>query len=58
MSYQPLLTPDEVAEYLNVPARTLPRWRYLGIGPKFIKVGRHCRYRQADVDAWLESQES
>ena len=52
----PLGTTEEVAEYLQVPAKTLIQWRYLRKGPKFHKIGRHVRYRWTDVDAWLETQ--
>jgi excisionase family DNA binding protein len=49
-----LLWPDEVAELLGVPVGTLANWRYQGRGPAFAKVGRHVRYRQRDVDAWID----
>jgi excisionase family DNA binding protein len=44
---------ERVAEYLGVPARTLGQWRYVGKGPAYAVVGRHVRYRRADVDAWV-----
>lgn len=53
---QPLATSAEVAEYLNVPVRTLTQWAHKRTGPKYSKVGRHRRYRWADVEAWLEQQ--
>lgn len=54
---QPALgKPLEVADYLQVPEKTLTQWRYLGKGPKFIPVGRHVRYRWADVEKWLDQQ--
>jgi excisionase family DNA binding protein len=43
-----------LAEILNVPVATLANWRYQGRGPRFVKVGRHVRYRRSDVEAWLE----
>ncbi|MGI9051049.1 MAG: helix-turn-helix transcriptional regulator [Ilumatobacteraceae bacterium] len=44
-------------DWLNLPsARTLDQWAYQGLGPRFVKVGRHRRYRPADVLAWLEAQ--
>jgi excisionase family DNA binding protein len=43
------------AEYLGVPPATLDQWAYRGIGPAFSKVGRHRRYRHADVTAWLDT---
>ena len=51
-----LLTPNEVANVLQVPAGTLPQWRYLRRGPRYVKVGRHVRYRPADVEHWIDEQ--
>lgn len=51
-----LLERDRVAEMLCVPASTLANWASEGKGPAFFKVGRHARYREADVLAWLEGQ--
>ena len=42
-----LLDSVQVAELLRLPVRTLDQWRYLGKGPKYIKVGRHVRYTPA-----------
>ena len=46
----------ETADYLRIPHRTLDQWAYRGLGPRYIKVGRHRRYRVADVEAWLDTQ--
>jgi hypothetical protein len=43
-----------VSRYLDIPERTLSQWRYLGRGPRYIKVGNAVRYRKVDVDLWLE----
>ena len=51
-----LLSPAELAEMCQVPVGTVYRWNYLGTGPRPIRVGKHCRYRQRDVDAWLENR--
>lgn len=48
-----LLDSAELAGKVNVPERTLDQWAYLGKGPAFVKIGRHRRYREADVEAWL-----
>lgn len=48
-----VLTPEETAQYLKVPLRTLDAWRYRRTGPAYMKVGRHIRYRRSDVDAFL-----
>lgn len=52
----PLLQPEEVAEFYAVPELTLTRWRAKGTGPRYFRVGRHVRYRREDVEAWLEEQ--
>lgn len=53
---RPLRTLECVAAYLGVPESTLYAWRYRGIGPRSIKVGRHIRYRDEDVEAWLDER--
>jgi excisionase family DNA binding protein len=50
-----MLSPEQLAEYLDVPKATVYRWRTRGGGPRGIRVGRHVRYRVADVEAWLDS---
>lgn len=52
-----LLSTDELAEMLGVPLSTVYGWNYTRTGPKVIKVGRRCRYRRSDVEAWLASHE-
>jgi hypothetical protein len=32
------------------------RSRWQGGGPPFVRIGRHIRYKKADVLAWLERQ--
>ena len=51
-----LLGIQELAEFIGVPRQTIYRWRGQGRGPKAAKLGRHLRYRQADIDEWLRSQ--
>ncbi|MFJ8230852.1 helix-turn-helix transcriptional regulator [Streptomyces sp. NPDC094448] len=51
-----LATPADIAAYLGVPVKTLYQWKYRGMGPKVHKVGRHLRYRWAEVDEWLAAQ--
>lgn len=52
-----LLSTEEVAEVLGRPPRTLRQWRYLGVGPTYLKVGAAVRYRPRDVEEWLRAQE-
>jgi excisionase family DNA binding protein len=53
---QPLLGPQELADWLGVPLATVYRWRTNGDGPPGLRVGKHLRYRVQDVESWLESQ--
>ncbi|MFC7547165.1 helix-turn-helix domain-containing protein [Plantactinospora sp. GCM10030261] len=46
----------ETAAYLRVPVGTLYQWRHRRKGPRAAKVGRHLRYKPADVRAWLDNQ--
>jgi hypothetical protein len=48
---EPLATPDEVAAYFRIPPKTLAEWRSRGIGPRYVKIGRHVRYHWEDVKA-------
>lgn len=43
-----------LAEALLVNVATLRNWRYMGKGPKFVKLGGAVRYREEDVNAWIE----
>lgn len=52
-----LMNESQSAAYLgSLTAKTLQAWRVRGGGPAFIKVGRLVRYRQSDLDAWIESR--
>jgi excisionase family DNA binding protein len=51
-----LLTLDDLAEYLDIPKRTIYAWRYRGEGPIGFKLGGHVRYRRSDVEEWLNEQ--
>ena len=50
------MRPSELSELLGIPTSTLANWRCAGVGPAYFRVGRHVRYRPADVDAWLDGQ--
>jgi len=52
-----LLTPSEVAEITGLSIETLAQWRSQRRGIPFVKVSRNCvRYRQSDLDRWLEER--
>lgn len=49
-----LLTPVELAGLVKIEVGTLARWRYLGRGPAFLKLGGVVRYRRSDVAEWMQ----
>ena len=54
MSDDRLLSTAQLAEFLDVPVKTIYHWRMNGAGPRAVRVGRELRFRHKDVDAWLE----
>jgi excisionase family DNA binding protein len=53
---EPLMTPQEVADFLGLPIATLQTWRAKRSGPRGYRVGKHVRYRREDLEEWLEGQ--
>jgi predicted DNA-binding transcriptional regulator AlpA len=53
-----LLTTHEVAEIIRTPADTVRYWRFLGKGPRSIKLGRRVLYDRADVEAWIADEKA
>lgn len=51
-----LLTSAELGHRLGKSPGALAQWRYLGVGPRFIKAGKSVRYRLSDVESWLDQQ--
>ena len=51
-----LLSEKSLAEKLLVTPNTVSKWRVIGCGPKFIRVGRRIGYDPADVTAWLDAR--
>jgi excisionase family DNA binding protein len=49
-----LWTVQELADFLDVPIRTIYAWRSQGYGPKGKKVGRHVRFDPAEVESWFD----
>jgi predicted DNA-binding transcriptional regulator AlpA len=51
-----LVNEREVARITGMSLATVRRWRLLGKGPKYLKVGSAVRYRPEDVAAWIASR--
>ena len=51
------LNSTEAARYLGgVKKATLDRWRCVGGGPPYYKVGRQCLYTVEDLDAFIAAR--
>ncbi|MDX9859294.1 MAG: helix-turn-helix domain-containing protein [Rhodospirillales bacterium] len=42
----------ELARRWRISPRTLERWRWLGQGPRYLKIGGRVVYRLEDVEAF------
>lgn len=51
-----VLNTKEAAAYVRLGKPTLEKFRLTGEGPQYAKLGGSVRYRQADLDSWLESR--
>lgn len=49
-----LWTLAETAAFLSIPVATLYQFNHKGSGPRFFRIGKHCRYDPRDVMAWLD----
>ena len=50
------LNQSELAHRWGISPRTLERWRWLGQGPAFLKIGGRIAYRLSDVEAFEIAQ--
>lgn len=46
----------DLARRWRISPRTLERWRWLGQGPRYLKVGGRVVYRAEDVEAYEAQQ--
>ena len=51
-----VLTTPPAAAYMGLKPSTLEAWRVRGGGPVFLKLGKAVRYRQSDLDRFLDEQ--
>jgi hypothetical protein len=54
MENEKLLNQIEVSRRWGMSCRTLERWRWLGMGPRFIKIGGRVKYRLCDLKDYEE----
>lgn len=46
----------DLAQRWGISPRTLERWRWLGDGPPFLKIGARVAYRLEDIEAFEMQQ--
>ena len=47
---------EYLARRWAISPRTLERWRWLGQGPRYLKLGGRCVYRLEDVESYEKAQ--
>ena len=55
LSKKPRLTEQELSEYWDIKRKTLQKWRSLGVGPTYIKIGARVIYPRESV-IWFERE--
>lgn len=53
--FEPLMTVEEVAEYLRFKPGTIRQWVKTREIPH-VKAGRSTRFRKSDIDRWIEER--
>lgn len=54
-SLEPLLSIDELADYLRVRVSTIHDWRTNGKGPRAYRFGKRTRLGITDIRAWMDT---
>ena len=49
------LKPRQAAAYTGIATSTLAKFRCLGRGPRYAKIGRAVLYRKSDLDTFMTS---
>ncbi len=52
-----LLSIDEVARFLGTTVQNIYRMRARGDGPPGYRIGRHLRFRWADIRTWQQQRD-
>lgn len=58
IDHHSLINERQAAILLSVTPRALQMWRFLGKGPKFIRISRNCvRYKLKTLQDWISARE-
>lgn len=50
-----LLPPTDTAKRLNLSTSCLAKWRLIGHGPEFLKIGGRVFYEEGALESWIAS---
>lgn len=50
------LTPEDLANMLQISIGTIANWRTNKKGPEFVRIGGVVRYNPEAVNAWIKAQ--
>lgn len=50
------MTQKQLASRWHMSPRTLEQWRWLGKGPRFLKIGARVLYDEADIEVFEAAQ--
>ena len=51
-----LLSGEQIAKMLNVHSKTIYRWMEKGEFPQAVRFGHQYRWREAEVNKWIEDK--
>jgi helix-turn-helix protein len=51
------LSPAQLADRYQLSPGTLKEWRYKGVGPKYVRLGKHVRYPATMLAEWEAERE-
>ena len=50
------LTPKDLATRWSLAPHTLSQWRWSGVGPQYLKIGKRVLYRLIDIEQFEENK--
>ena len=53
---EPLLPEDVAARELNVKPQTMSSWRYRGVGPSYVRIGKLIFYKPSQLREYIEAR--
>ena len=50
------ITQEQLAQRWHLSPRTLEQWRWLGKGPRFLKIGARVLYDETEIETYENAQ--